>query len=125
MTPIEILAIIFAVLIIVKLLFVIFKPKTWVKITKPLLKNTILTTIIYLILAVVVGYYIFTSGLSIVQVAAVMLFTSLLMATGFLAYPQSILKLREAVVEEGPGKSWLSIIIWLAIAIWTLIVVFA
>ena len=122
MTPIEILATIFAIFVLVKLLIVTINPKLWMKIAEAILGNYTFTTIVYLLLAVIVGYYIFAS-LNIVQVAAVMLFTSLLMGLGFVPYSEIILKTakerlgtRSDLFREG----WLSIVIWLGISVWVL-----
>ncbi len=120
MAALETLAAIFAILVLVKLLFVIISPKSWMKLTEAVWKNGTLLGIICLVLSAVVGYYIFAS-ISIVQVAAVMLFTSLLIAVAWAPYPNAVLKLRKVVSLK---KSWLSVLIWLAIAIWTLYAIF-
>ena len=54
MTPIEILATIFAVIVIVKLAVFIAKPGLWMKWAGAMLKNEVLTTLVYLVLAVIV-----------------------------------------------------------------------
>lgn len=123
MTSIEVLATIFAALILIKLIVVLIKPEVWIKISKALLKKSVLTTLIYLVLAAIVGNYILAS-VDAIQIAAVMLFTSLLMAIGFIPYSNMIDKMREQVMNEGISKAWLSILIWLAIAIWILYKVF-
>jgi len=127
MTPIEILAIIIAVFILLKLSIITINPKFWMKIAEAALSNYTITTITYLLLAVVVGYYIFNS-LNIVQVAAVMLFTSLLIGLGFIPYSEIILKAakeRLGTRRDMFRKAWLSIVIWAGIAIWVLYSVFA
>ena len=88
MTPIEILATIFAILVLVKLLIIAIRPASWMKISEAILKKSTLTTISYLVLAVIVGYYVLAS-LNIVQVAAVMLLTSILIALGWVPYSNS------------------------------------
>ena len=122
MTPIEILAIIFAVLVLVKLLFVLIKPGAWMSFVGFLYKNTIVITTVYVVLAVLVGLYIFAS-FNIVQVAAVAVFISLLMGIGFAPFSQKLIAMNNEVIEER-GKAWLAMLIWAAIAIWTLWVVF-
>ena len=81
MTPIEILATIFAVIVIVKLAVFIAKPGLWMKWAGVVLKNEVLTTLTYLVLAIIVAYYIF-ADLTVVQVAAVTLWVSLLIGIG-------------------------------------------
>ena len=126
MVAIEILAVIFAILVLVKLLFIIFSPNTWLGIVEPLLENKLVATLIYLILALIVGYYVLLS-LSIVEVAAVMLFTSLLIGLAWIPYSDDVIKLRKEMLNKRNvvSKNWLSIIIWIVIALWVLYTVFA
>ena len=49
MTPIEILATIFAILVLVKLLIIAIRPASWMKISEAILKKSTLTTISYFI----------------------------------------------------------------------------
>ncbi len=123
MTPIEILATIFAVIVIIKLAVITADPNLWMKTAGALLKNQVLTTIIYSVLAVIIGYYVFTA-LSVVQVAAVMLFTSTLIGIGLAPYSKIILKLGEELSDVGVSKAWLAMLIWGVLAIWVLYSVF-
>lgn len=75
MTPLEIIATIFAVFVLVKVCIVVINPQLWMKVAGPILNNYILTSVVYVILAGIIGYYIFAS-LEIAEVAAVMLFTA-------------------------------------------------
>jgi len=127
MTPIEILATIFAILVLVKLLFVAVNPKLWMKGVESILGNYIFTTVVYVLLAVIVGYVLFQS-LNIIQVAAVMLFTSLLIGLTLVPYLKEFLTLGKEMIgtrSEMFRKTWLAIVIWIAIAVWTLCAVFA
>ena len=119
MTSIEVLATIFAVLVLVKLAFIRTNPKAWMNFAQPILRNSVVALLIYLVLAAVVGYFIFSS-MTIVQVGAVMLFTSLLMGVGLAPYSQVILKVGEEMLTEGVGKAWLSMLIWSCISLWVL-----
>jgi hypothetical protein len=127
MTAIEILAVIFAALVLVKLLFVTVNPKLWMKGAGSIGNAYIFSTLAYVLLAVIVGYIIFKS-LSIVQVAAVMLFTTVLIGLTMVPYLDKLLALGEEIVGTRTGmfrKSWLAIVIWIGIAVWTLYTVFA
>ena len=119
MTSIEVLATIFAVLILVKLAFIWANPRAWMNFAQPILRNSVVALLVYLVLAAVVGYFIFSS-MTIVQVGAVMLFTSLLMGVGLAPYSQVILKVGEEMLTEGVGKAWLSMLIWSCISLWVL-----
>ena len=128
MTPIEIVATIFAVLILVKLFLIVVSPKTRVKIAEAILsKNPTILTIIILILTAIIGYYIF-NRFTMVDVAAVMMFLSGLMALFFIQYPKISIELaRESLKSRDVflRKNWLSILIWLAIAILVLYTILA
>ena len=128
MTPIEIIATIFAVLILVKLFLILISPKTRVKIAEVILsKNPTILTMIILILTTIIGYYIFNS-FTIVDVAAVMMFLFGLMALFFVQYPKIGIELvKESSKSRGVflRKNWLSILIWLAIPILVLYTIFA
>ncbi len=119
MTSIEVLATIFAVLVLVKLAFIRTNPKAWMNFAQPILRNSVVALLVYLVSATVVGYFIFSS-MTIVQVGAVMLFTSLLMGVGLAPYSQVILKVGEEMLTEGVGKAWLSMLIWSCISLWVL-----
>ncbi len=123
MTSIEILATIFAVLVLVKLILATLLPELWMEVTYAILQKVVVITGIYLMLAVIVGYYVL-AGLSIVQVASVMLWTSLLIGVGLAPYSNIILKLREEILSVGLSKAWLAMLIWAVIAIWVLYAVF-
>ncbi len=88
-----------------------------------LLKNEVLTTLTYLVLAVIAGYYIFTD-VTVVQVAAVTLWVSLLIGIGVAPYSKILLKSRDELLSAGISKAWLAMLIWAVLAIWVLYVVF-
>jgi len=124
MTPIKVLATIFAFAVLAKLTFLIVKPDLWMGFVGVFLKNYTMTIIIYLALAAIVGYFILTS-ISITDVAAVMLFTSLLIGIALVPYSTSLLKIAEEAMSTGLGKAWISMVIWGSLALWVLYAVFA
>ena len=127
MTPIEILALIFSILVLVKLLFVAVNPKLWMKGVESILNNYVLTTVVYVLLAIIVGYVVFQI-LNIVQVAAVMLFTTVLIGLTMVPYLDKLLALGKDIVgtrSEMFRRAWLTIVVWIGIAVWTLYEVFA
>jgi len=123
MTPIEILATIFAIIVVVKVAVFIAKPGLLMKGAGAMLKNEVLTTLVYLVLAVIVGYYIF-ADLTVVQVASVTLWVSLLIGIGVAPYSKILLKSRDELLSTGISKAWLSMLIWAGLAIWVLYAVF-
>ncbi len=124
-SPIEILALIFAVAVLAKLLFIAFNPKSWMDISSSILKESGWLVVVYLILSVVVGKFIFAT-MDIIQVAAVMLFTSILIGLNAMPYSKEILKLGKSIVNSNTlEKAWLSALIWAALALWVLFTLFA
>lgn len=124
MTPIEILATVFAILILVKVSIFAVRPETWMKVSEAILNKKDWLTVPLLILAGVVGYYVFTS-LSVVEVAAVMLFASLLTSLSLLPYFGAF-KIREFFGSRSEilRRSWWLLLIWVGIAVWVLYAVF-
>ncbi len=125
MTPSEILATIFGILVLFKLLIIIVSPKLRVTIAESILsKNAAILTITLLILTAIIGYYVLSS-LTIVEVAAVMMLMSGLMALFFIQYKKIMLQLlRESLSPDFLMKNCLSLLIWGLLAIWALYAVF-
>ncbi len=125
MTPIEILALIFAVLVLFKLILIIFNPKLRVRIGEAFLnKNPATLTIVFLAVTAISGYYVFSS-FSIVDVAAIMMLTSALMGIFFIQYPQIMRQfLKESLSEDFLRKNWLLFLIWAGLAVWALYDIF-
>ena len=128
MTALEVIATIFALFVLVKIVVVLINPQVWMKkVAEPLLGNPRLATAVYGVLAIVVGYYVLTR-LYIVDVAAVMLFTALVMGVGLMPYSKELLKIADEMSMTRSDllrNTWLPIVIWGVIALWVLTSVFA
>jgi hypothetical protein len=120
----KILAVIFAALTLIKLAFLLISPEWWLGATQAFLGHYPLMIGIYLVLLVITGYFVFTS-LDLIDVAVVMLFTSILMGLSLIPYLASLPKLREEIVTVGFAKAWPALIIWAAVAVAVLYRVFA
>ncbi len=127
MTALEVIATILAVLVLVKISVVLVNPGLWMKkVAAPIFDSPALATAVYAGLAIVVGYFVFAS-LTIVEVAAVMAFTALLMGLGMLPYAKPFLKIAEEMAanrSELLRNAWLPIVIWVGISLWVLSSVF-
>ena len=123
MSIVEIFALIFALAILTKLIIIFIDPTKWMKISDSLLKRTSLITASYLILAILTGFYVIQE-VGLVNTAAVMLFTSMLIALTFIPYSEILLKSRNQLIKLSIDRSWLSIIIWIALALATLYALF-
>lgn len=123
MTPVEFFAALFAILVLAKIAILLIHPRLWLKMAAALLRCR-LATAVYLILAGIVGHYLLAS-MSIVQLSAVMLFASLLMAASILPYAETILSEAGNILTRRLNiirSSWILIMIWAVISIWTLLV---
>jgi hypothetical protein len=121
---IEIIALIFAILVIVKLVVVSFSPKSWLNFAKKLYSAGTILFIVELILAAVVFYYLF-QVLTLVQIVAAITLGALLTGMSFALYGKETLAWGTKLLNKGLlKKAWLPILIWLALAVWTLIELF-
>jgi len=119
MTPIEIIAFILAIAILTKITLLFTRPESLIKGAEFVEKKPALAQFIYIVLAVIIGYFVFQQ-LSVIHVAAVLMFMGPILAVGFMAIPQGISKLRKQAIEAGIAKFWLYILIWAGFALWVL-----
>ena len=117
----KILAVIFAALTLIKLAFLLISPESWLGATQAFLGHYTLMIAVYLVLLVITGYFVFTR-IDLIDVAVVMLFTSVLLGLSLLPY---LAQLREAIVSVGLAKFWPGLIIWAVIAVAVLYRIFA
>ena len=120
----KVLATIFAGLTLLKLLALWLTPDKWLNLTRLLLRHQIILNYVYLALLAIIGYLIFSS-LNLIDIALVMLFTSLLTGLTLLPYSTSMFKLGEAMAAIGLAKAWLPLVIWGAVAVAVLAKVFS
>jgi hypothetical protein len=124
MTPIEIIALIFGVLVLVKVVCVFINPKSLIKKATKILKHPTALTVTYLVLLVVLGIQIF-AVLTIEQVASVILFTVLLVGLSLVPYADTTLKLTKHILgKDMVKKEWLPLAIWIVLAVWAVYAVF-
>ena len=120
----KVLVTIFAGLILLKLLALLVNPNKWLNLSGLLLAHHVILTYVYLALIVITGYYIFSS-LNLIDIALVMLFTSLLTGLSLIPYSTPLFKFGEAMATIGLGKAWLPLAIWGALAVAVLAKVFS
>tara|TARA_Y100000310_G_scaffold76668_1_gene73169 strand:- start:1344 stop:1733 length:390 start_codon:yes stop_codon:yes gene_type:complete len=121
-TPVELIALIVAVGILVKLvLFLAVGGKKWSSLVEKVYGGrTGLLAVVYLILALVVLKYLLLE-LSIVQIVAAMAFCALLMGVAFAAFGKDTVAFSKRVLRRPlPGWVWVSSLIWLVLAVWVL-----
>lgn len=126
MTPIQIMALIVAMLGAIKMIVVFISPKSWIKnIVKPIYKTPMIASIAGLIITGVSLYYL-NQELTIVQIFAVLLFFFGLMLMTFAAVSKEMIKLAENVLKkDGLIRFWLPILVWIILLIWVFYALFA
>ena len=123
MTPIEYMATIVAIAVVVKLLVILIKPSAWMKmVVKPVYSNPIFLIIAGLVLAGGSLWYLLDSGITIVQIFAVLFFLSMTAMITAATYSKEILSVAGKMLKDKKflRMAWLSIIIWFVLALWTL-----
>lgn len=125
MTPIEIIALIFVVIGIIKLITLLINPSKWIKVIDTVYKKPAITMIIALILAAIMLNYLLAE-LTIVQIFAVMAFLGSLMILNIVNYSKEISTLAKKILKDKNilKKAWLSTIIWIALMFWVLYAIF-
>ena len=119
MDALEVLAVIFAVVVLVKLAGLLVSPVSWMNTAGAMLDHPRACTWVYAVLAAVVGYIVFTR-MDIIEIASAMLLTSLLMGVALSPYSRTILRLGREMAGEGFGRLWPVMAIWTVIAVWAL-----
>jgi hypothetical protein len=112
----KIIAVIFAAVILIKLAFLLLSPESWLGATQAFLGHYTAMIAFYLVLLVITGYYVFTS-FDLIDVAVVMLFTSILLGLSLIPYLASVPQLPEAIVRVGFARVWPAWILWAGIAV--------
>jgi len=117
----KILACIFALIILLKLVFVVASPQQWMGFASGFLEHQVLAMAIFL---AITGYYIFSS-LDLIDIALVLFFSSMLFGLAFIPYSAMFISLNQQIMASGMGKAWLAIVIWAALAVAILFRVFS
>ena len=120
----KVLAVIFAVLVLLKLAFLLIAREQWLGMAQTFLGYSAVLMVFYLIALIITGYFIFTT-MNLIDVAVVMLFTGLLVGFSLVPYAVSLQPVVQQVAASGLGKAWLSWFIWIAISVAVLYRVFA
>jgi hypothetical protein len=120
----RILAGVFAVTVLLKLSILAINPHLWAGAVQAIQGQQTLIMLIYLVLLAITGYYAFSS-LDLINIAVVMLFTSLLIAFTITPYVSALPKMPEEIISMGAGKAWLAMLLWGALAVAVLYKIFS
>ena len=103
----------------VKILVILIKPLAWVKFTAKLYSNPQITSIISLVLAMVILYFLLASGLTIVQILAVTLFVALLMLSSVAPYIKQLIPwIEKQDLRKIMKDTWLYSLVWTGLITW-------
>jgi len=112
----KILAGLFAVLILVKLLVFFVSPGKWLGLAGVFLGHSVAVWGVYAVLLVITGYYALAS-MDLIDLAVVMFFTSLLTGITLIPYSGVLLKVGDEIAAIGLGQAWYAVVIWGAFAV--------
>lgn len=119
MTPVEIIALVFAIICLVKPIVVFsMDQKKILNLVKGMFKNPVLLSVVFTAIAVVLGYFLLQE-LTIVQVFASALFGLCLFGLIAAAYPEGYLKLADFVVKN-KARAWYLTLVFIVLAVWVL-----
>ena len=122
MNPMEIISLVISILVLVKLLLFIVKPKILSDVGTKMSKNNKVITWSILAAIVVVGYYVLSS-LTVVQVLPAIMLGHMILALSLFQYP----KMYNAFIKEvfkDTSKTWLVWLIWAGLSLWALYTLF-
>ena len=104
-------------------MFILINKNKWFPVVNVVYGNKI-SSIILLILAAVVFYYLIQS-LSIVEIIAVMAFTSLFIGAALASFGDEFLPLVKKIYKKKfPLWIWAYGLVWLALSLWALVEIF-
>ncbi len=121
---VEWFVLIFVIIAAIKLLFLLFSPKSWMNFAKKLYSSPIVLFIVELILAVVLFYYLLME-VGIVTLMAGVVLGALLTGMSFALYGKDAVAFGKKIMTKGMLKKlWLPFIIWIVLIVWTFIGLF-
>ncbi|MBU1111413.1 MAG: hypothetical protein ABIG93_02345 [archaeon] len=114
----EIISLIVIILVFLKLIMLLIAPKAWFKPAEKMFKNVMLAQIVCLILAGILFYFLYTAGVTVVQILAIMLLMSMLLGAGLAPYVTKMIKEMNPKEILKSHLNWLLALVWLALLIW-------
>lgn len=120
--PTETIALIFILLAFLKIFVVLVNRNKWYeKVVKPIYSGSNSWTILFLLLAILVFYYLLQE-LSIVHIFAVMAFISLVMGIGFMQHSKEILEFSKKIYNKKLTMwRWVYLLVWSLLLLWALV----
>ena len=124
LTSLEIIAALFALIGLIKIIVILINKKSWFSVTKSVYGNPAASSLIFFILALIVFYFLIQE-LTIIEIIAAAAFISLLMGLAFLQVSKDILTLGNKMLNKKfTGWQLFIMIVWLILLIWTIYSIF-
>jgi len=120
MNALEIISLVTAIAVLIKLLVFLVKPKLLESFASDIDKTAKFMTPVILVLFAVIAYYVF-STLSIMQVLPAILLGHIILGLMLVQYPK-VYKMFAKEVFKDTSKTWLVWLIWSALSVWVLYV---
>lgn len=125
MTPVEIMATILGLSVLLKLSLFALSPKSMASLVEKKMKLVSKFGLLYLLLGLAAGYFLLKE-ITIVQFSASLFVASIIMGSLLLEFPEKMLEMYKTFVKEGIfGRFLLHYIVWAGIGLWTLYALFA
>lgn len=104
----------------IKMLVLLINPSAWMNFASKFYKSKSLAKIVSLILAGVIFYYLYISGITVVQILAVTAFIGMLLVLCLADEFDYLIKKYQAVIKKGKlwKEYWLYTLIWIILLIW-------
>jgi len=117
---VETIALILIILTVVKMFMLLVNPKSWINLAKKIYSNPKVVSLVSLILAGIVLYYLVQSGITIIQILAVTVFVALLLMIGLANEIDYFMKKAEVMIKKGTmwKEYWLYTLVWVLLILW-------
>lgn len=122
MSPIEIIALVFALAVLIKGVTFLILGKKMVKYAEKMIKQTSVLMVVFLVFLIVIGYYVI-SALGIIPVVAAVFFGHALIGLMFVQFPKVYTMMAKKFFNDRP-RLWLLFLPWIILAVWVLIELF-
>ena len=123
MLILKVWAAVFAIVVLVKLVMLVVARDYWLGQVEKMFKPGNRVTLAYGVAAGVVGLPVLLQ-VNIIEIGAVMLWTTLLVGLGMAPYGEMLLKWRDEIARVGLERVWWVMAIWAGLAVWILAAVF-
>jgi len=121
-TAVQNIALILIVVGLIKMFVLLVKPQAWMDFSKWLYSKPQLAKFVGLILAVVVFYYLYGAGITVVEILAVTAFVALLMMIALADEVGHLIKKYQAMIKKDNlwKNYWLYTLAWIVLMLWGL-----